>query len=193
MPQLDPAAAPKKLGAAANPAPPPADLSERPTGPLYQEAGVCLTSDPVMGSCMLLSPAVGEPAPTMHQPVADLLTRGKGYEAYDKQPEHSTYNLGRHSAPTLQQAGPSSAATSTPQQRTVFVPESSVDTEGSPIPHYNAVPVPSQGSWPAKQRNLATAPAAAARGEEVGNNFQVSSELKLPMQATHQYVLPDLS
>jgi hypothetical protein len=27
----------------------------------------------------------------------------------------------------------------------------------------------------------------------VGNNFQVSSELKLPMQATHQYVLPDLS
>jgi hypothetical protein len=200
MPQLDPAAAPKKLGAAAHPASPRADSRERPTGPLYQdsEAGVYLASDPAMGSGMLLTPAMGEPAQTMHHPVADLLTRGKGYESYDKQPEHPTYNSGRHSGsgPTGQQASPSSAAAPALQQRKIFVPESSVDSDGGPIDPYSAGPAPSHGSRPAHRRNLATAP-ASARGEEGGeggsNNFQVSSKLEMPTHATHQHVLSDLS
>jgi hypothetical protein len=116
-------------------------------GPAYQRAG----ADPAPGREPARDPAGG----TGVGPAAPIYRRAEEPDAW----------LG----------GPMGAAVQGAPQRSMYVPESSVDNDRPSGRSYNATPTfeRSQGSAPPQQRSVAPAPAAAG-GEEDSNNFQVS-------------------
>jgi hypothetical protein len=184
--QAGPAAAPKQLLGES----PASGSGERPAAPIYQPVRANPACSHEVGGGMM-GPTVGEPAQTMH-PAAELLSRGPEYKSLDE--KHRFHSGGVHSA---QQASGSRLAASllpaaemAPQQRTIYIPESSVDTDGVSLRQYSAAASPAPGNLPAHRKSMASAPAENAGGED-GNNFQVSFER--PKHGTHREAPPLLS
>jgi hypothetical protein len=164
--QSGPAAPSKQLGTAA----PAVDSGAWPAGPIRQQVGADPghpASDPAVGRGMI-GPSVGEPVQTMRHPAADLLARTQGHESYE-------------------QTNQLPATAPAPQQGTFYVPESSVDTDGSSLPYDNVVPTRASAAG-LQQRGITPSP--VAKGERDDDSLQVSFEFKLPQRAILQDAHP---
>ena len=175
--QLVPAA-PRKLGATSDPFAAPTESA----GPVYQREGAQPVLVPaVVASSSALGPALGEPASTMHNRAAELHATGKGYDQlYPMRPDPTRSNSNFVHAAQQSSQYPAVEPVNMPQHMSMYIPETSVDSEDSPLRRSDAGWGPTHGgarSHSAQPRIVVPAPDASKR-EEGGNNFQVRSKFK---------------